>query len=68
MKMRRVFGVMLLCLFVVFVSVSVSNAQTAATTIGGTFESTNVAGFVRVAHAVLGLRVQYRPGETVISQ
>jgi len=41
---------------------------TAHTTIGGTFESTNVAGFARVAHAVLGLRVQYRRGETVISQ
>jgi transmembrane sensor len=46
----------------------IGDAQTAATTIGGTFEATNVAGFVRVAHAVLGLRVQYRPGETVLSQ
>jgi transmembrane sensor len=48
--------------------VVIADAQTAETTIGGTFEATNVAGFVRVAHAVLGLRVQYRPGETVISQ
>jgi transmembrane sensor len=48
--------------------VVIADAQTGATTIGGTFEATNVAGFVRVAHAVLGLRVQYRPGETVISQ
>ncbi|HVT24868.1 MAG TPA: hypothetical protein VHD95_09595, partial [Rhizomicrobium sp.] len=48
--------------------VVIADPQTAQTTIGGTFEATNVAGFVRVAHAVLGLRVQYRPGETVISQ
>lgn len=44
------------------------DAETAKTTIGGTFEATNVAGFARVAHAVLGLRVEYRPGEIVISQ
>lgn len=48
--------------------VVIADAQTATTTIGGTFEATNVAGFVRVAHAVLGLRIQYRPGETLISQ
>jgi transmembrane sensor len=48
--------------------VVIADAQTAQTTIGGTFDATNVAGFVRVAHAVLGLRVQYRPGEIVISQ
>jgi transmembrane sensor len=32
------------------------------------YNTEKVVGFVRVAHAVLGLRVQYRPGETVISQ
>jgi len=46
----------------------IADEATAQTTIGGTFQVTNVTGFVRVAHAVLGLRVQYRPGETVISQ
>ena len=44
------------------------DSETAKTTIGGTFEATNVAGFARVAHAALGLRVEYRPGEIVISQ
>lgn len=42
--------------------------RTAKTTIGGTFEATNVEGFARVVHAALGLKVEYRPGEIVISQ
>jgi len=46
----------------------IGDAATARTTIGGTFEATNAAGFARVAHAVLGLRVEYLSGETVISQ
>jgi transmembrane sensor len=46
----------------------IGDDETAKTTIGGTFEATNVAGFARVAHAVLGLRVEIRAGETVISR
>jgi transmembrane sensor len=46
----------------------IGDEETAKTTIGGTFVATNIAGFARVAHAVLGLRVEYRAGETVISR
>ncbi|HTO41484.1 MAG TPA: FecR domain-containing protein [Rhizomicrobium sp.] len=46
----------------------IADEQTGKITIGGTFQTDNIAGFARVAHSVLGLHVQIRPGETIISQ
>jgi len=46
----------------------IADAATGKITIGGTFQTNNTAGFARVAHAVLGLHVEIRPGEMIISQ
>jgi len=48
--------------------VVIADAQTARITIGGTFQSNNVSVFADAVRDLLGLRVQVRKDETVISR
>ncbi len=48
--------------------VVIADPQTARITIGGTFQSNNVTVFAEAVRDLLGLRVQARKGETVISR
>ena len=46
----------------------VEGSDTARLTINGTFQTNDVAAFTDAAHAVFGVRVEERNGETVISR
>jgi transmembrane sensor len=50
------------------VKLVVADADTARRTIMGTFRATNIEDFTNLARDVLGLHVQDRPGEIVISR
>jgi transmembrane sensor len=47
---------------------TVADAETGKIGIGGTFPANNTTAFVRIAHELLGLRVESRGNEMVISR